>query len=138
MNGLRTGLAEAVRGYAELRSLVPRGIKLSPEDIWAGVEYILSLKLVEPSFAGQTKERLASREAAAYVAGVSNRAVERWLSLHTEDGDWDRRELRRAGEGAPARGQEHRPKEKGTRIAAPRQAHRLHSKRSGPLRDLPG
>ena len=70
VNGLRTGLTNAIREFCEFRSLLPRGITLAPEDIWDGLNFVLSAKLEDPQFSGQTKERLSSRESAAFVAGV--------------------------------------------------------------------
>ena len=67
VNGLRSGTAAAVREFCEFRNLLPRGVKLTPEDVWDGVRYVLSIKIREPQFAGQTKERLASRDAAQLV-----------------------------------------------------------------------
>ena len=87
VNGLRTGLLEAMREYCEMRNLIPRGVKLTPEDIWANCCFILSSKLADPQFSGQTKERLSSREAAAFVSGVAKDAFSLWLNQHTEDGD---------------------------------------------------
>ena len=87
VNGLRTGLMDAMREYCEIRNLVPRGIKLSPDDIWSNCCFILSSKLEDPQFSGQTKERLSSREAAAFVSGVSKDAFSLWLNQHTEEGD---------------------------------------------------
>ncbi|MDQ2076449.1 DNA topoisomerase IV subunit B [Marinimicrobium sp. ABcell2] len=87
VNGLRTGLLDALRDYCERRSLLPRGVKLAPEDIWANCSYVLSSKLADPQFSGQTKERLSSREAAAFISGVAKDAFALWLNQHTEDGD---------------------------------------------------
>ncbi len=87
VNGLRTGLLEAMRDYCEFRNLIPRGVKLAPEDIWNSCCYVLSSKLADPQFSGQTKERLSSREAAAFVSGVARDAFALWLNQHTEDGD---------------------------------------------------
>ena len=87
VNGLRTGLLEAMREYCEFRSLLPRGVKLAPDDIWANCCYVLSSKLGDPQFSGQTKERLSSREAAAFVSGIAKDAFSLWLNQHTEDGD---------------------------------------------------
>ena len=84
VNGLRTGLLEAMRDFCELRSLLPRGVKLAPDDIWDRCCYVLSSKLEDPQFSGQTKERLSSREAAAFVSGVSKDAFSLWLNQHTE------------------------------------------------------
>jgi topoisomerase-4 subunit B len=87
VNGLRTGLTEAVRDFCEFRNLLPRGVKLAPEDVWARCAYILSVKLLDPQFSGQTKERLSSRECAAFVAGVVRDAFSLWLNQHVQDGE---------------------------------------------------
>lgn len=87
VNGLRTGLTDAIREFCEFRSLLPRGVKLAPEDIWDRVSYILSVKLSDPQFSGQTKERLSSRECAAFVSGVVKDAFSLWLNQHTESGE---------------------------------------------------
>lgn len=87
VNGLRTGLLDAMRDYCEMRSLIPRGIKLAPDDVWFNCCFVLSFKLQDPQFSGQTKERLSSREAAAFVSGVAKDALSLWLNQHTEDGD---------------------------------------------------
>ncbi|MCT6698878.1 DNA topoisomerase IV subunit B [Rheinheimera sp. 4Y26] len=83
-NGLRQGLLEALRDFCEFRNLLPRGIKLTPEDVWDRCSYILSLKMQEPQFAGQTKERLSSRQAATFVTGVVKDSFSLWLNEHTE------------------------------------------------------
>lgn len=83
-NGLRQGLLEALREFCEFRNLLPRGIKLTPEDVWDRCSYILSLKMQEPQFAGQTKERLSSRQAASFVTGVVKDSFSLWLNEHTE------------------------------------------------------
>ncbi|MGK2915217.1 MAG: DNA topoisomerase IV subunit B [Porticoccaceae bacterium] len=87
VNGLRTGLLEALREFCEFRNLLPRGIKLTPEDIWDKCCYVLSFKLVEPQFSGQTKERLSSREAAAFVSGIVKDAFSLWLNQHTDEAE---------------------------------------------------
>ncbi|MDH3980512.1 MAG: DNA topoisomerase IV subunit B [Gammaproteobacteria bacterium] len=87
VNGLRMGLTEAVREFCEFRNLLPRGVKLSPEDVWDNCSYILSVKLADPQFSGQTKERLSSRECAAFVSGVVRDAFGLWLNHHTEMGE---------------------------------------------------
>lgn len=87
VNGLRTGLLDAMREYCEFRNLLPRGVKLAPDDIWVSCCFVLSSKLSDPQFSGQTKERLSSREAAAFVSGVAKDAFSLWLNQHTEDGD---------------------------------------------------
>ena len=87
VNGLRTGLLEAMREFCEIRSLLPRGIKLSADDIWDRCCYVLSSKLSDPQFSGQTKERLSSREAAAFVSGVAKDSFSLWLNQHTEEAE---------------------------------------------------
>lgn len=87
VNGLRSGLTEAVREFCEFRNLLPRGVKLTPDDVWNGCSYILSVKLIEPQFSGQTKERLSSRECAAFVSGVVKDCLSLWLNQHTEEGE---------------------------------------------------
>lgn len=87
VNGLRTGLTEALRDFCEFRNLIPRGVKLSPEDVWDKVSYVLSVKLFEPQFSGQTKERLSSRECSIFVAGVVKDAFTLWLSQNVEQAE---------------------------------------------------
>lgn len=87
VNGLRSGLLEAMRGFCERRQLLPRGIKLAPEDIWEKIHYVLSIKMKDPQFSGQTKERLSSRESAAFVSGVVKDAFSLWLHHHVETGE---------------------------------------------------
>ena len=86
-NGLRTGLIEALREFCDIRSLLPRGVKLSPEDVWERLSFVLSIKLADPQFSGQTKERLSSRAAASFVAGVVKDAFALWLNKHVTDGE---------------------------------------------------
>jgi topoisomerase IV subunit B len=80
VNGFRSGLLEAVREFCEFRNLLPRGIKLTPEDLWERCSYVLSAKLADPQFAGQTKERLSSREASAFISGIVKDAFALWLN----------------------------------------------------------
>lgn len=87
VNGLRTGLLEAIREFCEFRSLLPRGVKLGGDDLWENCSYVLSAKLVDPQFSGQTKERLSSRECAAFVSGVAKDAFSLWLNQHTAEGE---------------------------------------------------
>jgi topoisomerase-4 subunit B len=87
VNGLRAGVAAAVREFCEFRNLLPRGIKLAPEDVWDGVRYVLSVKMREPQFAGQTKERLASRDAAQLVEGYAKDSIGLWLAQHPDAGE---------------------------------------------------
>ncbi len=87
VNGLRTGLLEAMREFCEFRNLLPRGIKLGPEDIWDKCCFVLSAKLQDPQFSGQTKERLSSREAAAFISGVAKDTFSLWLNQHTDEAE---------------------------------------------------
>lgn len=87
VNGLRTGLTNALREFCDFRSLLPRGVALAPEDVWDGLSFVLSAKLEDPQFSGQTKERLSSRESAAFVAGVIKDSFAIWLNKHPETGD---------------------------------------------------
>jgi len=87
VNGFRTGLTEAIREFCEFRNLLPRGVKLTPDDVWGSCCYILSVKLLDPLFSGQTKERLSSRECASFVSGVVKDALSLWLNENTEDGE---------------------------------------------------
>lgn len=84
VNGLRTGLLEALREFCELHNLLPRQVKLSADDVWDGVCFILSLKWVEPQFSGQTKERLSSREAAAAVQTLIKDGFSLWLNQNPD------------------------------------------------------
>ncbi len=85
--GLRTGLTNALREFCEFRSLLPRGVSLAPEDVWDGLSFVLSAKLEDPQFSGQTKERLSSRQSAAFVTGVIKDSFALWLNQHPESGD---------------------------------------------------
>ncbi len=87
VNGLRSGILEAMRQFCELRNLLPRGVKLSPEDVFADCAFILSVKLRDPQFAGQTKERLSSRECAALVMNAVQDALSLWLNQHVDIGE---------------------------------------------------
>ena len=87
VNGLRSGLLDAMREFCEFRNLLPRGVKLTPDDIWDRCSYVLSSKLLDPQFSGQTKDRLSSREVAAFVSGVVKDAFSLWLNQHTEEAE---------------------------------------------------
>ena len=87
VNGLRSGLLDALREFCELRNLLPRGVKLTAEDVWDRCCFILSSKLQDPQFSGQTKERLSSREAAGFVSGVAKDAFSLWLNQHTHEAE---------------------------------------------------
>ena len=87
VNGLRAGLTEAIREFCDFRNLLPRGIKIAPEDVWEKCQFVLSVKLQEPQFSGQTKERLSSRECVAFVSGVVKDAFSLWLNQHPAIGE---------------------------------------------------
>jgi topoisomerase-4 subunit B len=87
VNGLRGGLTDAVREFCEFRNLLPRGLRIAPEDVWEGCCYVLSVKMQDPQFSGQTKERLSSRECAVFVGGVVKDALSLWLNQHPETGE---------------------------------------------------
>jgi topoisomerase-4 subunit B len=87
VNGFRTGLLDAMREFCEFRNLLPRGVKLTPDDVWDKCAFVLSSKLADPQFSGQTKERLSSREAAAFVSGIVKDAFSLWVNQHTEDAE---------------------------------------------------
>jgi len=87
VNGLRQGLLNAMTEYCEFRNKLPRGVKLTADDIWDRCAYILSLKMQDAQFAGQTKERLSSRQSAVFVAGVLKDAFSLWLNQNVEDAD---------------------------------------------------
>ena len=87
VTGLRSGLTEALREFCEFRDLVPRGIKLTGEDLWEQCAYVLSAKLKDPQFSGQTKERLSSRSCGLFISGIAKDAFSLWLNEHPQDGE---------------------------------------------------
>ena len=87
VNGFRSGLLAAVKEFCEFRNLIPRGVKLAPDDVWDKCSYVLSTKMSDPQFSGQTKERLGSRQCAAFVSNVVRDAFALWLNHHTEAGE---------------------------------------------------
>ena len=87
VNGLRSGFTDALRKFCDFRSLLPRGVKLAPEDVWDRVSFVLSLKMTDPQFSGQTKERLSSRQAAGFIEGAAEDAFTLWLNQHVELGE---------------------------------------------------
>lgn len=87
VNGFRSGLLESIREFCEFRKLLPRGVKLTADDIWEKCSYVLSVKMRDPQFSGQTKERLSSRSSAAFVSGVVKDSFSLWLNKHTEFGE---------------------------------------------------
>jgi topoisomerase-4 subunit B len=100
VNGFRSGLTDAIREFCEFRDLLPRGIKLSPEDVWSRCNYVLSVRLRDPQFTGQTKDRLSSRETAVFMAGIARDEFSLWLNQHIDAGE---RIARLAIENAQAR-----------------------------------
>lgn len=86
VNGLRTGLCDAMREFCDIHKLLPRGVKISPDDIWEQCNFVLSVKMQEPQFAGQTKERLSSRQTASFVSGVVKDEFSLWLNHHMDAG----------------------------------------------------
>lgn len=87
VNGLRQGLLDAMREFCEFRNLLPRGVKLTADDIWERCAYILSLKMQDPQFAGQTKERLSSRQSAVFVSGVVKDSFSLWLNQNIQQAE---------------------------------------------------
>ena len=87
VNGFRSGLLEAIREFCEFRKLLPRGVKLVSDDIWGRCCYILSVKMQDPQFSGQTKDRLSSRQCSAFIYGVVKDAFSLWLNQHNEIGE---------------------------------------------------
>ena len=87
VNGLRAGLFDAMAEFCDLSNLLPRGVKLTADDLWEPCRYILSVKMKEPQFAGQTKERLSSRQTSAFVNGIIKDAFSLWLNQHRNQGE---------------------------------------------------
>lgn len=87
VNGLRTGVTEAMREFCEFRNLLPRGVKLAPEDVWDKISFVLSLKMQDPQFAGQTKERLSSRQCASFVSTTIKDSFSLYLNQHSSIGE---------------------------------------------------
>tara|TARA_A100001015_G_scaffold320911_1_gene449100 strand:- start:577 stop:2475 length:1899 start_codon:yes stop_codon:yes gene_type:complete len=87
VNGLRTGLVDALREFCEFRNLLARGIKIAPEDVWKNCNFVLSIKMIDPQFAGQIKERLNSRQAFAFVSGAVKDYFSLWLNQNTEEAE---------------------------------------------------
>jgi len=87
VNGLRAGLTEAMREFCDIRNILPRGVKVAPEDVWENCHFVLSVKLEDPQFSGQTKERLSSRECVAFVSGIAKDSFSLWLNQHPAEGE---------------------------------------------------
>jgi topoisomerase-4 subunit B len=85
-SGLKDGLFQAIKGFIELHALLPKGVKLMPEDIFSRASFVLSAKVLDPQFQGQTKERLNSRDALRLVSNYVRPALELWLNQHVEHG----------------------------------------------------
>jgi topoisomerase-4 subunit B len=86
VNGLRAGLLDALREFCDIQNLLPRGVTIIADDLWNNVNFVLSIKMQEAQFSGQTKERLASRESAAFVSGVIKDQFSLWLNQHVAQG----------------------------------------------------
>ncbi|MCW8877963.1 MAG: DNA topoisomerase IV subunit B [Kangiellaceae bacterium] len=87
VNGLRNGLIDAIKEFCEFRNSLPRGVKLTADDLWVGLSFVLSVKMQDPQFSGQTKERLSSRQSAAFVSGIVKDAFSLWLNQNPTYGD---------------------------------------------------
>jgi topoisomerase-4 subunit B len=87
VNGLRSGLTDALREFCDFRNLLPRGVKLAPEDVWDRLCFVLSSKMQDPQFSGQTKERLSSRNAAAFVENCAHDGFSLYLNHHVDMGE---------------------------------------------------
>ena len=138
VNGLRAGVVEAVREFCEFRNLLPRGIKLTAEDIWDRACYVLSIKIRDPQFAGQTKEKLGSREAAALVETHARDAAALWLNQHPDAGERIAQFAIENAQERIARGRARGAQARGQRPGAARQARRLQLAGSGALGAVPG
>lgn len=86
VNGLRQGLTAALREFCEIHSLLPRALKIAPDDVWSRCGYVLSLKMHDPQFAGQTKEKLSSRQIASPLEILVRDRFSLWLNTHVEEG----------------------------------------------------
>ena len=84
--GMRSGLVQALREFCEFRDLMPKGLRIGGEDIWEQCAYVLSAKLADPQFSGQTKERLSSRQSSVFISGVAKDAFSLWLNEHPTEG----------------------------------------------------
>ena len=87
VNGLRSGLNDALKEFCEFRDLLPRGVKLTGDDLWEQCSYVISAKMADPQFAGQTKEKLSSRQSAAFISGVAKDSFSLWLNEHPVAGE---------------------------------------------------
>jgi topoisomerase-4 subunit B len=87
VNGLKSGLFDALNDFCEMRNLLPRAIKLTSDDVWDTCQYVISVKMKDPQFAGQTKERLSSRQISAFVANIVKDAFSLWLNQHRSQGE---------------------------------------------------
>lgn len=87
VNGLRIGLTEAIREFCDFRNLLPKGVKISPDDVWIQCQYVLSVRMQDPQFSGQTKEKLSSREISLFISTKVKDAFALWLNQNLEDGE---------------------------------------------------
>ncbi len=136
--GLREGVFNAVKSFAELHGLLPKGVKLVAEDVFSRSSFVLSAKVLDPQFQGQTKEKLVSRDALRLVSSMIKDPLDLWLNEHIDCGQEDRRTGDPAGAGTFALGAKSRKEKRFQRRGAARQAHRLQLQRSVAHRTLPG
>lgn len=85
VSGLRSGLLDALREFCEFRNMLPRGIKISGDDVWDKCNYVLSARMMDPQFSGQTKERLNSRQAVSFISGVVKDSFSLWLNHNIKE-----------------------------------------------------
>jgi topoisomerase-4 subunit B len=138
VNGLRSGLTDALREFCDFRNLLPRGVKLAPEDVWDRLAFVLSSSCTDPQFSGQTKERLSSRQAAAFVEGAVHDAFSLWLNQHVDTGREDRPARDRTRLGAAQDREADRAQEDRAGPRPARQARRLQLAGSVAHRTVPG
>jgi topoisomerase-4 subunit B len=123
-----------VREFCEFRNLLPRGIKITPDDVWEKVSFVLSVKLNDPQFSGQTKERLSSRECAPFVSGVTKDAFSLWLNQHVDLGEKIAELAISNAQSRQRAGKKSRTQENHSRPGATGQVGRLHLARQYPHR----
>ena len=137
-SGLRDGLFNAVKSFIELHRLLPKGVKLLPEDVFARASYVLSAKVLDPQFQGQIKERLNSRDAVRLVSSFVRPTLELWLNQHVEYGKKLAELAIKAAQTRQKRRPEGREAQGLGRGRAAGQADRLREPRPRPQRGVPG
>ena len=137
-SGLKDGLFGAVKGFIDMHSLLPKGVKLMPEDVFSRASFVLSAKVLDPQFQGQIKERLNSREALRLVSNCVRPALELWLNQHVEHGRKLAELVIRQAQTRQRASQKVEKRKRLGRGRAARQAHRLREPRPGAERGLPG